>query len=426
MLIEFSVSNFRSFRERQTLSMVAASKLRKRENVFKAAVLAEKIPDLLKVVAIYGPNASGKSNLLLALGVVGRLSIREPNSDKPLPVAPFRFDSQLVHEPSRFEYHFIADKVRYEFDLAITQDRIFEERLVAYPKGKERLLYHRWFKDGVEHFSFGDYLEGGNELHEVWRKLTGSRILFISQAVANSNDELQQLRKPLDWLRQGIALVQDGHLGRWANATQRLAIRTPGITEEITEFLRDADVPVSEIEFRDGLSVGSLSDADGEGTDREIGPGWVGLPPKKKMVLRHRTALGEAEFEFSEESNGTRNLIGFWLPWSVHVDQVGTGSGFNVLAVDEMDSSLHPEIMVSLVAKHIHAKVPSQIIFTTHDTHLMDSKLMRRDQFWVVDRDGNGATQLQSIHEFEGRESEDLEKRYYEGRYRGLPILRKV
>jgi hypothetical protein len=80
---------------------------------------------------------------------------------------------------------------------------------------------------------------------------------------------------------------------------------------------------------------------------------------------------------------------------------------------------------VELVDKHLKSDTSAQLIFTTHDTHLMDTKLLRRDQFWLTERDANGATQLRSIHDFEGRESEDLEKRYYEGRYRALPIIRR-
>jgi AAA15 family ATPase/GTPase len=93
--------------------------------------------------------------------------------------------------------------------------------------------------------------------------------------------------------------------------------------------------------------------------------------------------------------------------------------------VDELDSSLHPKIVATLVEKHINSKTSSQLIFTTHDTHLMDTKLLRRDQFWITERDMNGATQLRSIHDFQGRESEDIEKRYYEGRYRGLPFVKR-
>jgi AAA15 family ATPase/GTPase len=104
---------------------------------------------------------------------------------------------------------------------------------------------------------------------------------------------------------------------------------------------------------------------------------------------------------------------------------VENDSSFGVLVIDELDSSLHPKIVASLVEKHLAYENPAQLIFSTHDTHLMDTKLLRRDQFWLTERDANGATALRSIYEFEGREGEDLEKRYYEGRYRGLPIVRR-
>ena len=129
--------------------------------------------------------------------------------------------------------------------------------------------------------------------------------------------------------------------------------------------------------------------------------------------------MGDAEFDFSEESGGTQNLIGFWLPLlnlkDIHKEMV--------VIIDEFDSSLHPKIVESLVKDHLTNNVKSQLIFTTHDTHLMNTKILRRDQFWLTERDTNGATQMFSIHDFQGRDSEDIEKRYYEGRYRGLPIL---
>jgi AAA15 family ATPase/GTPase len=99
--------------------------------------------------------------------------------------------------------------------------------------------------------------------------------------------------------------------------------------------------------------------------------------------------------------------------------------GSGALAVDELDSSLHPEIVASILSKHLESDLTTQLIFTTHDTHLMNTKILRRDQFWVTERDANGATNLFSIHDFEGREGEDVEKRYFEGRYRGLPLIRR-
>jgi len=411
MLIEFSISNYRSFREKQTFSMVAAPRLKKGDNVFKPVVKGEKLPDLLKVAAIYGPNASGKSNLIKAFDIVRDIANRQPSAQSTLlPASPFRFDPQLADQPSRIELHFVYAEQRYEFELALTQDRIIQERLIAFPKGKETLLYERCHLPSGDEYIFGSQLEGGKDLHELWKKSTGPQVLFLAQAVANSSEELKQLREPLTWLQTGFIIVS-GDMNRLADSSQKLAKGNPSFGEEISSFLQEVDVPVTSIRFDQIKSEPEL-------------PGLSSLTnakPKSKTILTHQTALGEAEFDFQEESEGTKNLIGFWLPWYVHA----TSSITSTLVVDELDSSLHPEIVALLVAKHIKSDSVTQLIFTTHDTHLMDTKLLRRDQFWLTERDANGATQLRSIHDFEGRESEDLEKRYYEGRYRGLPFVRK-
>jgi AAA15 family ATPase/GTPase len=417
MLIEFSISNFRSFREKQTFSMVAAPRLKKGDNVFKPVVKGDKLPDLLKVAAIYGPNASGKSNLIKALDIVRDISNRQPSTQpKPLPVTPFRFDPQLADQASRIELHFIYAEQRYEFELALTQERIVQERLVAFPKGKETLLYERRHLLSGEEYTFGQQLEGGKDLHELWKKATGPQVLFLAQAVSNSSEELKQLKEPLTWLQTGFMIVF-GDMNVWANSSQGLAERHLFFAEELSSFLQEVDVPVTNIRFDQIQS--NLAERISTGLLQS-----VSAKPKSKTVLTHRTALGEAEFDFQEESEGTKNLIGFWLPWSIHAES-SLARESRTLIVDELDSSLHPEIVVSLVAKHIKSDAPAQLIFTTHDTHLMDTKLLRRDQFWLTERDANGATKLRSIHDFEGRESEDLEKRYYEGRYRGLPFVRK-
>ena len=424
MLIEFSVSNFLSFREKQTFSMVATPKLGKRENVFKPDVKGEKLPDLLKVAAIYGPNASGKSNLIKALELIQQISSRQPSAQAlPLPVTPFRFDPHLVHEPSRIELHFVYAGQRYEFELAATSERIMQERLVAFPMGKETELYERRYSATGDEYNFGDRLEGGDDLHETWRKLTGSQTLFIAQAVANSSEKLKQLREPLKWLQNGISIVGEADMRGLAKASQNVAKSMPEFAEAISLFLREIDVPVTNIRFDpiDDSTLRSLE--EGTALKNNAVSNLQSIGPKfSKTTLTHKTALGEALFDFQEESRGTQNLIGFWLPWWL--------KGFSLdnlhrtLIVDELDSSLHPKIVASLVEKHLKLEEPTQLLFTTHDTHLMDTKLLRRDQFWLTERDMNGATQLRCIHDFKGRESEDVEKRYYEGRYRGLPFLR--
>jgi energy-coupling factor transporter ATP-binding protein EcfA2 len=421
MLIEFSVANFRSFRERQTLSMVAAPRLGKKANTFSPELSGESLPDLLKAVAIYGPNASGKSNLLRALDVVSTIANRSPTPrHDPLPVAPFRFDRKLLDQPSVFELHFIRSGLRYAYELAATADRIVHERLASHPRGKESLIYERRYDGGREACTFGESLtaEVNNDVLEAWKKLTPQTALFIARAVANSSSDLRALRAPFEWLSESSLSLMDG-MQRTALSAQRFIHKWRDATE-VAAFLRELDVPITKVKVEpaedERLSLASLS-------LRQPTPKYASraaVHSKYKTTLTHYTALGEADIPYDDESEGTKNLFGFWLPWVTKDSD--KGSARCLLQIDEIDSSLHPKIVEALVARHLNAPQVSQLIFTTHDTHLMDSKRLRRDQIWITERDANGATQLRSIHEFKGRQSEDIEKRYYEGRYRGLPL----
>lgn len=413
MLIEFSVSNYRSFREKQTFSMVAAPRLGKTGNVFKPTVVGESLPGLLKVAAIYGPNASGKSNLVSAMAVAYRMIMRSAAEAGPLPISPFRFDPGLAQEPSRFEFHFVEDGLRYQFTLAATAERIVEEVLTCYPKGKEALLYSRVFQSGKEAYEFGKKLEGGSIVHTAWKNLTGPQTLFLTQAVVNSSENLQQLRKPYRWLQSTSNSIQQDSMGKWADFSKTMLKHNHDLIEHLQTFLQAVVIPITHIRLKPIDASVSVDPEQNFAEQRKS------IQENYKALLTHKTALGEAEFDFAEESGGTRNLMGFWGPWALLQSVPGA-----VLIVDELNSSLHPKIVESLVASHIASELKSQLIFTTHDTHLMNTQLLRRDQFWITERDQNGATALLSVHDFQGRDSENVEKRYYEGRYRGLPIMR--
>ena len=426
MLIELSVENYRSIRERQTFSMVAAPRLQKGvENKFTPEVKGERFPALLKVAAIYGPNASGKSTLVSAFDLFATLVRQKPTNEKvTFPVTPFRFDKALLDQPSKLEVHFISKETRYSFEVALTQERIFSEVLTVYQSGKAFELYNRNYEpanngsQATEVYKFGEILEGGNELHKVWQRLTGPTALFLSQAVANSSEELTQLRTPWLWL-QKLMVVNDGMSG-WGHMNQRIIAKAPAVAKEIASLLSDVDIPVTSIRTKTTIPNGEI--ASGPWSE-DVFESLLNIPKSDiRTTLTHRTALGSADFDFSEESEGTKNLFGFALPWMAFLSD---SANINVMVVDELDSSLHPKLVEALIRKHIQRKIPCQLIFTTHDTHLMNTKLLRRDQLWITDRDMNGATQLYSFHDFKGREDEDVEKRYYEGRYRGLPFVRK-
>lgn len=380
--------------------MVAASRLKKKENIIREPVTDENFPALLKAAAIYGPNASGKSTLFMALRLLSEMAIAKPSPETvELPVCAFRFDPDLRNEPSRFEVHFAESGVRYGFELAMTTSRIHHEKLTVYKKGKAQVLYSRTFDGLTEQYMFGKSLQGNKELHDVWRKLTGPQVLFLSQAVANSSAELDQLRQPYLWLAD--LMFESQGMRASLHLTQRLIAQQPSFGDEVADLLSDVDVPVTAIRSTHDDRTATF-----------------------KTTLTHRSALGEATFDLNEESDGTKNLMGFAVPWFLFRHPSG-GSNNKVLFVDELDSSLHPRVVQALIERHVASDLGCQLIFTTHDTHLMDTRVLRRDQIWFTERDSVGATQLRCAHEFEGRESEDLEKRYYEGRYRALPFVRK-
>jgi AAA15 family ATPase/GTPase len=275
-------------------------------------------------------------------------------------------------------------------------------------------LYRRFLSEEGEQYVFGSNLEGGKEVHNAWRRLTSPKMLFIAQAIANSSEELTQLRQPFAWFQSGLLVIEQNNFMGLSAASIRFLQMASDYTSDLRDFLKAVDIPVSQIQLNTDADVLPVSK---KLTLKE----FFAAAQKDKVTLTHTSHLGRAEFDFSEESGGTKNLIGFWLPWFMinHTD----GSG--ILSVDELDSSLHPTIVADLIEKHLDSGLDTQLIFTTHDTHLMNARTLRRDQFWITERDTNGATCLFSVHDFEGREGEDVERRYFEGRYRGLPLIKR-
>ena len=356
---------------------------------------------------------------MMALKVFNDVLLHASNPiEQALPITPFRFDPVLRDQPSRFEWHFVFNEMRYAFELALTSERIEEERLLFFPHGKESLLYERRHTSAGDVYQFGARLEGGALVHHAWQSLTNAKTLFLKQAAENSNEEMRQLQLPFHWLRN-FNVFNASQIGQMAQGNLALAEKHPVFADNIAQFLQEIDVPITQIEFEKMPLSADLINAAKQKM-------LVGKSPQlttMRTKLTHKTALGEADFELEEESEGTKNLIGFWLPWTL---LMGTEyRAQTVMGIDEINNSLHPNIVIALLHQHMQRTDISQLIFTTHDTHLMDAKLLRRDQFWLTERDANGATQLRSIHDFVGRESEDIEKRYYEGRYRALPIVRR-
>jgi len=422
MLLRFSLTNYRSCHETQTFSMAASRALKKlrSENTFSTGLTEKGMPDLLSAAAIYGPNASGKSNLIKALAFVQHMVLNSAmaSADEPLGLQPFKLEPEALRQDSQFEIDFIEGGIRYQFGLTANIQRITSEWLVAYPKSRPHLYFERTYNSasGKDDYVFGHHFEGGR-LRRDWALQTGPNTLYFSRTVQRSAAEFQQLRKPYAWFSKRLRILGAGDHRMGHDYT--IAQCDGAQKQKILGFLNAADVPIADLRVdRHPFDASALpSDMPKALQDKIIKQ--LGDKEIAKPRFYHRSANTNELIEFNEddESDGTRSLFAFAVPW---IDVLENN---RVLVVDELDSSLHPLIVQRLIQLLSLRNGQAQLIFTTHDTSVMASHLLRRDQFWFTERDTRGATHLYSLQDFKGREDNAIDNPYFSGRYGALPIL---
>lgn len=420
MLIQFSVKNFRSIRDQQVLSLVRSKSAEHAETHSFQPQLTNAIP-LLRSAAVYGANASGKSNLLKALKAMRQVVVRsaaESQRGKQLKVAPFLFDTRTDQEPSEFEVVFVVDGTRYQYGFSATKEHIVEEWLMAYPKGRMQRWFSRSFEPGTNHYSWemGDKLTGQKQL---WQEATRSNALFLSTAVQLNSAQLQPI---FDWFEDTLRIVSiDGWNPRF---TASLCVKS-AMKDKILDFLHAADLGVSNLQVRKQ-----------EFNPRHV-PEDMPAPLRQSIIDKftgkdvvdiktiHTSAQGEQiEFDFEEESDGTQKFFSLAGPW---LDTLEHGY---VLLVDELHDNLHPHMVRFLVDLFHNSQTNpnnAQLIFSTHETSILSQDVFRRDQIWFCEKDEAQATRLFPLTDFSPRKGlENLERSYLLGRYGALPYFRQI
>ena len=421
MLIEFRVENFRSFKGEQVLSMVASgSEKSLPDNCMDAGKLK-----LVRGAAIYGPNASGKSNLIKALDVMQDLVLGSADSrpGRFLPVIPFLLHSDCKKQPSKFEVVFLHKGVRYQYGFSATSGEIMTEWLYAFPKQQARTLYKRTVdtRTGKPVMSFGSSLKGDKS--GLWEK-TRPDVLFLSAAAQWNHEQLKPVH---EWFTKYLRVVTPGvdlqvtgpllHLGQKRPPSDRM------LQKYVHNFLLNADlgvsglevteVPLDQIRFPEEISAERrqkiMEDMKSE--------------PILNIVMLHKAVDADTvvRLPLQEESDGTRRMFDLAIPWLESLS-----NGYTIV-VDEFEASLHSLLARELVKPFfdpLFRKSGAQLIFTTHDTTLLDQELFRRDQIWFTEKDEEGATQLIPLSDYKPRTGEALQKGYLSGRYGAVPILK--
>lgn len=413
MLIEFTVGNFKSFRDKTTFSMVAAN-LTSEDPVLDTnnIVPISKNLSLLKSATVYGANASGKSNLGLALRFMRDFvsySASEAVTPAGIGLEAFRLDRETRTQPSFFEIVFLLDKRQYRYGFEANKEQVISEWLFHVPKTKEVALFVR----DRQEIEVKSGFKGGKGIETKARP----EALFLSVAALFNESISQKIKK---WF---IAFaVETGLQDDRFRAFTLKCLHDPKEKEALVAFIRSLDLGVRDVTVSDLPSLEMLP-KDWSEEVKNLAMGQL----SQAIYIAHfiteplETPDDVEVFDLdTHESQGTRKLVAMAGPlYSILYHG-------HVLFVDELDARLHP-LMTRRIIELFHSPLTNphgaQLIFATHDTNLLDKTLFRRDQIWFAEKDRQGATHLASLAEYRVRSDAAFEKQYLEGRYGAIPFL---
>jgi uncharacterized protein len=426
VLRSFRLANHRSFREEHELLLMPSY---------------DNDRDVVPVAAVFGANASGKSNLLDGLRLMSTLvrgwGTREPGSG--IPRSPFRLEPKSLLEPSSFAVELVLDGVHYVYGFAVDDERVIREWLHAYPHNRRRVLFER---DGPS-IDFGATVTQRTRA-EVIEELLTDDTLFLAVA---ARLKLPQYQPVVEWFRRSLLFVSPPQ--NWIHSNERLARfveRSESHRVRFRDLARVADVGISDISVEYVEDPRSLKEAEMlekmmEALEAHIPDVDDDNRPNIEEQLKrartqaaairqrsHRAKLllthGSVAFELVDESEGTR----LWLDLLPQViTSLGNG---RTLVIDEIDTSLHPLLVRKLVALFRDSVVNvsrAQLLFTTHDAFLLAPVAgepgVERDQVWFVEKHPDGASELYPLTDFKPRTEHNLARRYLSGAYGAVPIL---
>lgn len=430
MIVEFRVQNFGCFKDEQVLSLVAS-----KDTSLTGAVATKGKFRLLKVGALYGANASGKSTLISALAEMQRevLWSAADVMDQQTGLRPFKLSPASLEEPTVLELTFISSGVRFQYGFSTKDGRFVGEWLLAYPRGRPQVWFDRETdsSSGDTKWWFGPSLRGEKQR---LADRTRDNALFLSVAAQWHSE---QLSKVYDWFRHKLRVFSDG-AQRSTLTRDMLAGRTSGDPEPFRRFLvssmQKADLGVCDVKVTKkpidhrGIQFPETMPAE----VRESFVKEVLEPRSIRISMGHRCESDPdtpVYLDLEEESRGTQKFFELVGEFGL---SMATGG---CLVVDELEASLHPLLGRELVQMFIRDEESdngdddsAQLFFATHDTTLLEPSLLRRDQVWLVEKGGYGASRVYSLAEYKERKprkGEAMQKRYLAGLYGGIPLIER-
>ncbi|PSL08901.1 hypothetical protein CLV44_1382 [Marinobacterium halophilum] len=410
MIIDFTVSNFRSIKDEYTFSLYAESKSQHlQENI--AWPNDGKI-GVLRTAGIYGANASGKSNLLrafLALRFIICSSGDLKDGDSIPCYEPYLLSEKFKDSPTSFEIEFFSrENLRFIYKVSFIEKRILSESLDYYPSRQKANIFNRNDNDTWESISFGGLYKGGRKKIAFFENNS-----YLSKA-GNSADAPEIVRSIFNFFRNEMLYIGANHqvnMLEWKEDLEKI--------KKVASILSKVDTGIDGFIFKDDdenrLSL--PSDMPKELKKRILDA------ERKKPVFFHKGENGiKNSFSEDMESSGTLKLFAM-LPLLLETLEYG-----GILLLDELDNSFHPHIAELIIKLFNDPKVNTknaQLIFSTHNISLMSPSVLRRDQIWLTEK-RNGSTLIASLEDFDKnmvKMDSPFDKWYSDGRFGGIPSV---
>jgi len=412
MIVEFIVNNFRSIKDEQTFSLYAESGgTQLVDNVVQCPGPGDL--NLLRSVGIYGANASGKSNLLLAFYELQGLIVDSKSLEDSAKIPsyqPYLLSEATKTQPVRFEIEFVVlDGTRYLYKLAFLRDKIVEERLSFFLTAKESVLFSRSESDTWETIKFGSLYKGGKKRFPFF-----GNNAYLSKA-GSSADAPPMARDVYNYFRQDIV-----HIGVNENLGAS-GMDDARMLKQIEALLSYVDTGVAGVQ-REEKEMDATKYIFPPGMPKQAQEAFL-RKMRMQFLFSHSTDEGGMErFEIGEESAGTRKLFEL-APLLIDALQNG-----GTLLIDELDNSMHPfmaELVIKLFNDPEANRGKGQLIFTTHNIGLMSPELLRRDQIWFAEKT-EGASRFYSLDDFDKKKvtpTSPFNRWYAEGRFGAVPKI---
>ena len=422
MIQEFSVKNFRSIKEKQTLSFVANKRYATGFEEHLCVTVAPGV-ELLKLALLYGYNASGKSNMILALDFLRDLILEiDETTEKAIEFTPFLFDEEYKKSPGEFSMTFFHEGIKYQYSISVDSERIYDEELIFWPHGRPSLLFER-------HWDAGNKVSKIKVGSMISLKVADKRILegntlehrSVIAAYRQSNIHNERLEEVKNYFMNNFMPIINPKIGLWRWHSRKF-FKNSKNREMLTDFLKRADLQISDLEIREfPISVDEdfLNSLKASGfPEKEI----KHLEDKQELegnalYFIHETTQGSFDLPAEEESDGTLRYFGFT---GIVMELLKSN---HAIAIYELETSLHPDLVNYLIEIFLINSKGSQIFATTHAQYLMENEYVRRDMVWFCEKGGDGGSEYYSAQDFGLHKNHNLGNFYRAGKLGGVPVL---